>query len=165
MPKLWPNENPEQDDGPVVLFSEGFPTPNGRAKFVPAQWTAAPELPDDAYPLVLNTGRLLEHWHTGSMTRRSKALDALEPEARIYLHPDDASERGIAEGDPVRIASRRGSVSCKAHLSPRDQRGAVFLPFHFREAAANLLTLDELDPDGKIPGFKFCAVRVDRVVS
>jgi formate dehydrogenase major subunit len=161
--KLWPNADPEHDEGPAVLFSEGFPTANGRAKFVPAEWTAAPELPDDEYPLVLNTGRLLEHWHTGSMTRRSKVLDALAPEARIYLHPEDARERGIDEGDEVRVASRRGEIRCKASLSARDQAGAVFLPFHFREAAANLLTIDELDPDGKIPGFKFCAVEVSRV--
>ncbi|MEE2662486.1 MAG: formate dehydrogenase subunit alpha [Myxococcota bacterium] len=161
--KLWPNPDPEHDDGPVVLFSEGFPTANGRAKFVPAEWTAAPELPDADYPLVLNTGRLLEHWHTGSMTRRARALDAIEPAAQLYLHPDDARERGISEGDEVRIASRRGSVCCTAQLSTRDQQGAVFLPFHFREAAANLLTLDELDPDGKIPGFKFCAVEVERI--
>ncbi len=160
--KLWPNADPLHDDGPVVLFEDGFPTPNGKAKFVPAQWEAAPELPDDEYPLVLNTGRLLEHWHTGSMTRRARALDAIEPEARVFLHPDDAQERGISEGDEVRIASRRGVVTCKAQLSTRDQRGAVFLPVHFREAAANLLTLDELDPDGKIPEFKFCAVEVER---
>ena len=160
--KLWPNEDPEHDDGPVVLFGDGFPTANGRARFVPAEWTAARELPDDAYPLVLNTGRLLEHWHTGSMTRRSKALDAIEPEALVHLHPDDAAERGIAEGDEVSIRSRRGQVTCKAHISSRDQLGAVFLPFHFREAAANLLTIDELDPDGKIPEFKFCAVEITR---
>jgi formate dehydrogenase major subunit len=160
--KLWPNPNPEHDDGPVVLFTDSFPTPSGRAKFVPAEWTAARELPDDEYPLVLNTGRLLEHWHTGSMTRRTRALDAIEPEARVYLHPDDARERGIEDGDEVRIASRRGAVTCKALLSARDQRGAVFLPFHFREAAANLLTLDDLDPDGKIPEFKFCAVEIER---
>jgi formate dehydrogenase major subunit len=161
--KLWPNTDPEHDDGPVVLFSEGFPTANGRARFVPVKWTAAPELPDETYPLILNTGRLLEHWHTGSMTRRARSLDAIEPEARVYLHPDDAHERGVADGDEVRIASRRGSVTCRALLSPRDQPGAVFLPFHFREAAANLLTLDELDPDGKIPSFKFCAVEIERV--
>jgi len=161
--KLWPNPDPEHDDGPVVLFGEGFPTASGRGKFVPAEWTAAPELPDEAYPLVLNTGRLLEHWHTGSMTRRARALDAIEPTARVYLHPDDARERGISDGDEVRIVSRRGNICCTAELSTRDQQGAVFLPFHFREAAANLLTLDDLDPDGKIPEFKFCAVEVARV--
>jgi formate dehydrogenase major subunit len=160
--KLWPNPDPEHEDGPVVLFSGGFPTPTGRARFVPADWTAARELPDEAYPLVLNTGRLLEHWHTGSMTRRSRALDALEPGACVYLHPDDAAELGVAEGDEVRVESRRGRVTCRARLTDREIRGAIFMPFHFREASANLLTLDELDPDGKIPEFKFCAVRVER---
>jgi len=161
--KLWPNPDPETTDGPVVLFGEGFPTANGRAKFVPAEWTASPELPDAEYPFVLNTGRLLEHWHTGSMTRRSKALDQIEPEAFASLHPEDAGELGICEGDFIEVASRRGSIRLTARLSTRDSRGAIFIPFHFREAAANLLTLDELDPDGKIPGFKFCAVRVGLV--
>jgi formate dehydrogenase major subunit len=160
--KLWPNSNPEEDDGPVVLFEDGFPTPSGRAKFVPAEWTAARELPDDAYPLVLNTGRLLEHWHTGSMTRRTRALDAIEPEAFVMMHPEDAAERGIQEGANVEVESRRGRVHCRVRLTERECEGAVFMPFHFREAAANLLTLDELDPDGKIPEFKFCAVEVRR---
>jgi formate dehydrogenase major subunit len=143
-----------------VLFEERFPTPTGRARFVPAEWTAAPELPDAEYPLVLNTGRLLEHWHTGSMTRRSRALDAIEPEACVYLHPEDAAQRGIRDGDRVAVTSRRGSVTLRARLTTRECLGAVFVPFHFREAAANLLTLDDLDPDGKIPEFKFCAVQV-----
>jgi formate dehydrogenase major subunit len=159
--KLWPNPDPEHDDGPVVLFGEGFPTPSRRAKFVPAEWTAARELPDDEYPLVLNTGRLLEHWHTGSMTRRTRALDAIEPEAFVGLHPDDARALGIAEGDRVRVLSRRGSVTLRARVTLRECAGSVFVPFHFREAAANLLTIDELDPDGKIPEYKFCAVRVE----
>jgi formate dehydrogenase major subunit len=158
--KLYPNPDPEHDDGPTVLFEEGFPTASGRATFVPAEWTAAPELPDEAYPLVLNTGRLLEHWHTGSMTRRSRALDALEPEAVVFLHADDAADRGVSDGSFVQVESRRGRITCKARISTREIRGAVFLPFHFREASANLLTMDELDPDGKIPGFKFCAVEV-----
>jgi formate dehydrogenase major subunit len=161
--KLWPNPDPLHDDGPVVLFEEGFPTPNGRAKFVPVEWEAARELPDARYPLVLNTGRLLEHWHTGSMTRRSKALDAIEPEAFVMLHPQDAAERGIEEGSFVAVESRRGRVTCRARVDTSECRGAVFMPFHFREAAANLLTIDELDPDGKIPEFKFCAVEVARV--
>ncbi len=159
--KLWPNPDPEHSDGPVVLFGEGFPTANGRAKFVPAEWTAAKELPDADYPFVLNTGRLLEHWHTGTMTRRAKALDAIEPEAHIAMHPEDARALGIADDAWVRVSSRRGSVRVKVHLTARECRGALFLPFHFREAAANLLTIDELDPMGKIPEFKFCAVKIE----
>jgi len=158
--KLWPNADPLHEEGPGVLFEESFPTENGRAKLVPAEWTAAPELPDDEYPWVLNTGRLLEHWHTGAMTRRASALDAISPEAFVSLHPDDGAELGIESGDRVEIRSRRGVVRLRAELTTRESRGAVFIPFHFREAAANLLTLDELDPDGKIPEFKFCAVSV-----
>jgi formate dehydrogenase major subunit len=161
--KLWPNPDPEHQDGPVVLFGDGFPTANGKAKFVPAEWEAADELPDDDYPLVLNTGRVLEHWHTGSMTRRAKNLDLLEPEAFVAMHPDDAREMGISDGDRVRVTSPRGNISLRARLTDREHRGAVFIPFHFREASANLLTTDALDPDGKIPEFKFCAVRVERL--
>ena len=159
--KLWPNPDPAESDGPVVLFGDGFPTASGRAKFVPAAWTAAKELPDAEYPLVLNTGRLLEHWHTGSMTRRARVLDEIEPEAFASMHPEDAEGLGIGEGARVVVSSRRGSIELVARLSTRNGRGAIFIPFHFREASANLLTLDALDPDGKIPGFKFCAVRVE----
>jgi formate dehydrogenase major subunit len=161
--KLWPNPDPEHDDGPVVLFGDGFPTPSGKAKFVPAESSAAEELPSDEFPLVLSTGRLLEHWHTGSMTRRAKVLDAIEPEAFIGIHPEDASELGVDDGDRVRVTSPRGSIALRVRVGDREHRGAVFIPFHFREASANLLTTDTLDPDGKIPGFKFCAVRVERL--
>ena len=160
--KLWPNPDPANEEGPIVLFDDRFPTQDGRARFVPAEWEAAPELPDDEYPYVLNTGRLLEHWHTGAMTRRASALDAIAPEAFVSIHPDDANELGIVEGDRVEIASRRGQIRLAARITTRESRGSVFVPFHFREAAANLLTLDELDPDGKIPEFKFCAVRIER---
>ena len=162
--KLWPNPDPEHQDGPVILFEDGFPTPTGRAKFVPAEWSGARELPDDQYPFVLNTGRVLEHWHTGSMTRRAAALDALEPEAFVGIHPDDAQEIGVADGDRVRVTSTRGSIALRARVSDREHRGAIFIPFHFREASANLLTIDEVDPEGKIPEFKFCAVRVEPLV-
>ncbi|MCH2185628.1 molybdopterin-dependent oxidoreductase, partial [Myxococcota bacterium] len=158
--KLWPNPDPENEDGPAVLFGDGFPTSTGRAKFVPAEWTASPELPDDDYPLILTTGRLLEHWHTGSMTRRSRALNELEPHAFVGVHPQDAEELGIEEGQFVQVASRRGDVTLRVRINSIESPGAVFIPFHFREAAANLLTLDALDPDGKIPEFKFCAVKV-----
>ena len=161
--KLWPNDDPEHDDGPIVLFGDGFPTASGRAKFVPADWTAAKELPDDEYPFVLNTGRLLEHWHTGSMTRRAYALDAISPEAYMSMHREDAARLGIEEGQRVRVSSRRGSITIRARFTGREQPGGIFIPFHFREASANLLTFDELDPQGKIPGFKFCAVKVEKL--
>ena len=114
--KLWPNPDPAREDGPVILFDDSFPTESGRGRFVPADWTAAPELPDESYPLVLNTGRLIEHWHTGSMTRRSRALDAISPEARVIMHPEDAEGLQIGEDDWVKVESRRGVVRVRASL-------------------------------------------------
>jgi formate dehydrogenase major subunit len=159
--KLYPNPDPEHSDGTVVLFDESFGTDDGKAHLVPAEWLPAKELPDEEFPFILNTGRLLEHWHTGSMTRRSYALDAIQPEAHVFLNPDDAAALGIAEGDFARITSRRGSIELRAKLSHRDTPGTCFIPFHFREAAANVLTIDEIDPFGKIPEYKFCAVKVE----
>jgi formate dehydrogenase major subunit len=163
MGKLYPNPDPENSDGTVVLFDERFGTDDGKAHLVPAEWLPAKELPSEEYPFVLNTGRLLEHWHTGSMTRRSFALDAIQPEPHVYMNPDDAKDMNVTDGDFVRISSRRGTIELKARLSHRDTPGTCFVPFHFREAAANLLTIDEIDPMGKIPEFKFCAVKIERV--
>jgi formate dehydrogenase major subunit len=160
--KLYPNHDPEHSDGVVVLFDERFGTDDGKAHLVAAEWLPAKELPDDEFPFVLNTGRLLEHWHTGVMTRRSYALDAIQPEPHVFLNPDDARAMGVADGDFVRLTSRRGTIEVRARLSHRDSPGTCFMPFHFREAAANVLTIDELDPMGKIPEFKFCAVRVEK---
>jgi formate dehydrogenase major subunit len=159
--KLYPNAEPEHSDGTVVLFDERFNTDDGLAHLVPAQWLPAKELPDTDYPLVLNTGRLLEHWHTGSMTRRSYALDAIAPQAEVYMHPKDAADRGLAHGEMVRVRSRRGEIELRLKVSHREAPGNCFIPFHFREAAANVLTIDEIDPYGKIPEFKFCAVQVE----
>jgi formate dehydrogenase major subunit len=159
--KLYPNPDPEHEDGTVVLFGESFATDDGKAHLVPAEWMPAKELPDEEFPFVLNTGRLLEHWHTGSMTRRSFALDAIQPQAMVFIADEDAARLGVAEGDYVRVTSRRGSIELAAKLSHRETPGSCFIPFHFREAAANLLTIDEIDPFGKIPEFKFCAVRVE----
>ena len=155
--RWYPCPSPDSE-GERVLFAERFPI--GRGRFVPAQLGQAPDLPDADYPLVLNTGRQLEHWHTGVMTRRSRALDAIAPEARVEVHPDDAARLGIAEGSWTRLASRRGEVSVQAHITRDVAPGTLFLPMHFREAAANLLTTPELDPYGKIPEFKICAVRL-----
>ncbi len=159
--KLYPNPDPEHSDGTVVMFGERFNTDDGLAHLVPAEWLPARELPDDEYPFVLNTGRLLEHWHTGSMTRRSFALDAIQPRAQVYLHADDAADCGLADGEHARVSSRRGTIVLEVKVSPAEARGNCFIPFHFREAAANLLTIDEIDPIGKIPEFKFCAVRIE----
>ena len=163
--KLYPNPDPEHSDGTVVLFDERFGTDDGKAHLVGAEWLPAKELPTDEYPFILNTGRLLEHWHTGSMTRRSYALDAIQPEAHVYMNPDDAKAMGVTDGDFVRLSTRRGTIETRARLSHRDTPGTCFMPFHFREAAANLLTIDEIDPTGKIPEFKFCAVKIEKVGS
>jgi formate dehydrogenase major subunit len=159
--KLYPNPDPEHSDGTVVMFGEKFNTDDGLAHLVPAEWLPARELPSEEYPFVLNTGRLLEHWHTGSMTRRSYALDAIQPGPEVYLHPADAARLGLAHGEMARVSSRRGTIELQVRISHAEAPGNCFIPFHFREAAANLLTIDEIDPFGKIPEFKFCAVRIE----
>jgi formate dehydrogenase major subunit len=159
--KLYPNPDPARSDGTVVMFTEKFNTGDGLAHLVPAEWLPARELPDEEYPFVLNTGRMLEHWHTGSMTRRSYALDAIAPKALVFIHPDDAAGLGLEDGDLARVSSRRGVIELETKVSHREARGNCFIPFHFREAAANLLTIDAIDPFGKIPEFKFCAVRIE----
>jgi formate dehydrogenase major subunit len=149
--------------GMDIVFGEGFPTPDGRSKLVPASIIPPDEQPDDEYPMVLTTGRQLEHWHTGAITRRATLLDTLEPEAVASLSPFDLRKLGIAAGDPVRVATRRGVIELKARADGAVPAGVVFIPFCFAEAAANTLTNPALDPFGKIPEFKYCAARVDRV--
>jgi formate dehydrogenase major subunit len=150
----------EGDAGDSVVFTESFPTPTGKARFVPADIIPADERPDTEYPMVLITGRQLEHWHTGSMTRRSGVLDAIEPDPVASLHPLDLSTLGAKPGDLITIASRRGKVSLYARADESSPRGSVFVAFCFYEAAINKLTNSALDPFAKIPEFKYCAVRV-----
>ena len=152
----------EGDPGDPVVFIENFPTPSGRAKFVPADLISAAESPDENYPMVLITGRQLEHWHTGSMTRRASALDYLEPEPVASVHPLDLEALGIAAGTTLTIESRRGKISLYARADDGVPRGVVFVPFCYYEAAANMLTNPVLDPVGKIPEFKYCAVKVSK---
>ncbi|NUQ77945.1 MAG: formate dehydrogenase subunit alpha [Polyangiaceae bacterium] len=159
--RLWPAPDRSATDGVQILFGEGFPTETGRGKLVPCEFTPAKELPDEAYPFVLNTGRLLEHWHTGTMTRRSYALDAIQPAPFVEVHPDDLARLGLSDGSTVSVSSRRGRIELPAKLSRSVAPGSVFIPFHFREAAANVLTTDAIDPFGKIPEFKFCAVNIE----
>ncbi len=149
--------------GNEIIFANGFPTKSGRAKIVPTELTPPDEVPDAEFPLVLTTGRLLEHWHTGSMTRRSETLDNLEPEAIAGLHPRELERLGLTPGDMIRVVTRRGTVTLKARADRDVAMGMVFLPFAFAEAAANFLTNPQLDPFGKIPEFKFCAARVEKV--
>jgi len=150
----------EGDPGERVVFTHDFPTATGKARFVPAKVIPAAERPDATYPFVLITGRQLEHWHTGSMTRRAAVLDAIEPGPVASMHSRDLEALGVAPGGVITVASRRGSISLYARADDGTPRGAVFIPFCFYEAAANLLTNPALDPFGKIPEFKYCAVRV-----
>ena len=150
----------EADPGQPVIFTERFPTAGGRGRFVPAQFRPAAELPDAEYPFVLITGRVLEHWHTGAMTRRSEVLHALEPAAHIDAHPDDLAVLGCQPGEFITLETRRGKVAARARADAGLARGTLFMPFCYAEAAANLLTNPVLDPFGKIPEFKYCAARL-----
>ncbi|MBI3066639.1 MAG: formate dehydrogenase subunit alpha, partial [Deltaproteobacteria bacterium] len=150
---VWDDHHP----GTPHLFSETFP--RGKGKFHPLEYLPAVEMPDEAYPFILTTGRLLEHWHGGTLTRHSK-LDDLYPEARVEINPADAARLKIEDGQAVRVSSRRGTIVLRAWVTERTTAGVVFVPMHFAEAAANLLTIDALDPLAKIPEYKACAVRI-----
>jgi formate dehydrogenase major subunit len=150
----------DDDPGQPIVFHDRFATDDGRLHLVPTQLVPADERPDADYPFVLITGRQLEHWHTGSMTRRAEVLDALEPAPTASLHGQDLAKLGLAPGDWLQVASRRGTVRLQARRDDGTPLGAVFIPFAFAEAAANLLTNPVLDPFGKIPEFKYCAVNV-----
>jgi formate dehydrogenase major subunit len=156
----YPCDAPDKP-GNEIVFGNGFPTPSGRAKLVPAAIIPPAEMPDEQYPMVLTTGRQLEHWHTGAMTRRASVLDEIEPEAVASLAPVELRRLGIAAGDPVRVTTRRGMIELKARADSNVAPGMVFIPFCYAEAAANVLTNPQLDPIGKIPEFKFCAAKVE----
>ena len=153
----------DKDPGQAIVFGEGFPRPDGRAKFTPASIIAPDETPDAEYPMILTTGRQLEHWHTGSMTRRSKVLDAVEPEANCSLHPKTLRKLGVMPGEFVKLTTRRGNIALMARSDRAVSEDMVFVPFAYVEAAANILTNSAIDPYGKIPEFKFSAVRVEAV--
>ncbi|HEX4892792.1 MAG TPA: formate dehydrogenase subunit alpha [Hyphomicrobiaceae bacterium] len=156
----YPCDAPDKP-GNEIIFAQSFPTASGRAKIVPTELRPPDELPDAEYPMVLTTGRMLEHWHTGSMTRRAGVLDSLEPEAIAGLNPRDMERMGIRPGMRVRVTTRRGTVALKARADRDVAEGMVFIPFAFAEAPANMLTNPQLDPMGKIPEFKFSAARVE----
>ena len=151
--------------GTAFLFESEIPTPDGKALLVPVEYLPPNELPDSEYPFVLNTGRQMYHWHTGTMTRRSAGLDAREPTPVVDMHAADALALGVGEGDTVRVTSRRGSMLIGVRVSDRQAKGQIFIPMHFREAAANLLTNPKLDPYAKIASFKVSAVRIEAAPS
>ena len=150
---MWDDNHP----GTPYLFAESFP--RGRGKFHDVEYVPSVEMPDEEYPFILTTGRLLEHWHGGTLTRHSK-LDDLYPSARIEINPADAARLKIENDQAVRVSSRRGTVVLRVWVTERTTVGVVFIPMHFHEAAANLLTIDALDPLAKIPEYKACAVRI-----
>ncbi len=158
----YPVDGPDKP-GNEIIFTTGYPTESGRGKIVPARVTSPDEIPDAEYPMVLSTGRVLEHWHTGSMTRRSEVLDNIEPEAVAFMSPKDMRRLNVWPGDFIRLETRRGVVQVKVRSDRDVPENMVFMPFCYAEAAANLLTNPALDPFGKIPEFKFCAVRAEKV--
>jgi formate dehydrogenase major subunit len=158
----YPCDAPDKP-GNDIVFGEGFPTKSGRAKFVPAAIINPAEEPDETYPMVLTTGRQLEHWHTGAMTRRASVLDALEPDAHVSIAPADLRKFAIAPGAMVRVSTRRGTIELAARADSAVPPGVIFIPFCYAEAAANILTNPQLDPVGKIPEFKYCAARIEKV--
>ena len=157
----YPSLSPT-DPGQPIVFADGFPRADKRAKFTPANVIAPDEAPDAEYPMILTTGRQLEHWHTGSMTRRSKVLDAMEPEANCSLHPSTLRKLGVEPGGLLQLTTRRGSIVIMARMDRAVAPDMVFLPFAYVEAAANILTNPAVDPFGKIPEFKFSAVKVEK---
>ena len=160
----YPCAGPDEP-GKGVIFGDGFPTASGRGKFVPTQILPPDEQPDEDFPLVLTTGRLLEHWHTGAMTRRASVLDAIEPEPHVSVSPDDLLAWGIEPGDLVKVGTRRGEIVLKARADGNMPKGVVFIPFCFTEAPANFLTNPALDPFGKIPELKFSAAKLQKVAA
>jgi formate dehydrogenase major subunit len=157
----YPTDAPDQP-GHDVVFDKGFPRPGGFGKLVAAKLKPPDEQPDEEFPFILTTGRQLEHWHTGAMTRRASALDALEPGPVASVSRGTLAKLGMTPGEMIRVSTRRGTVELAARLDDAVPDGVVFIPFAFVEAAANLLTNPALDPFGKIPEFKFCAARVER---
>jgi len=153
----------ENDPGQAIVFGDGFPRAEGRARFTPAAVIPPDEAPDADYPMIMTTGRQLEHWHTGAMTRRSRVLDAVEPEANCSLHPRTLKLMGVEPGEMVRLSTRRGSIEIMARADRAIAEDMVFVPFAYVEAAANILTNPAIDPYGKIPEFKFSAVKVEKI--
>jgi formate dehydrogenase major subunit len=158
----WPCPTKEHPGTPI-LHTEKFATPDGLGIFTPLEWKPPAEVPDDEYPYILTTGRCIWHWHTGSMTRRSEHLDEEVPTGWIEINPEDAKDLGISNGEFVKAMTRRGEVEVTAKVTPDIKKGEMFMPFHFAECAANILTNNALDPIAKIPEYKACAVKVEKI--
>jgi formate dehydrogenase major subunit len=148
--------------GNEVIFGDGFPTENKKGRFVPAKIISPDETPDSKFPLILTTGRLLEHWHTGSMTARSKVLSTIEPQPYVNMSGNEMKKNNFSQDEMVELSTRRGKVSVKVRFDKMIPDGMVFMPFCFENAPANLLTNQALDPDGKIPELKYCAAKIEK---
>jgi predicted molibdopterin-dependent oxidoreductase YjgC len=156
----WPVRDASHPGTPILHVGSFS---RGRGRFVPAEHMPPAELPDDEYPLMLTTGRVIYHWHGAEMTRRARGLNAVYPEALIEINPRDALRAGIADGEMIRLSSRRGEIEAKAQVTERVGAGLVFATFHFPDSAVNFLTNPALDPQAKIPEFKVCAVKLEKL--
>ena len=154
----WPCPSLDHPGTPY-LFKDGFP--RGKGKFTAVNFRPSEELPDDAYPLILTTGRHLFQYHTGTMTRKTPAIEAIASQPYVEINPEDAQKLNIKDGQRVVVSSRRGSIELTARVMERPLKGVVFIPFHYKEAAANVLTNTAVDPICKIPEFKVCAVKIE----
>ena len=159
---FWPCPVPGHP-GTAILYAERFSHPDGKGVFCPVEWKAPSELPDSDYPFRLTTGRVIWHWHTGTMTRRSESLEREEPTGWIEMHPEDAKALGVKNNEMVKAISRRGEITIKARITDTIKKGVMFIPFHFVECAANMLTINALDPIAKIPESKACAIKVEKI--
>ena len=155
----YPCNSPDSK-GEEIVFGDSFPTPDGRGKFISANVTSPDEMPNQSFPMILTTGRQLEHWHTGAMTRKASNLNAIEPEASASLSPKDILKNNITPGDMIKVSTRRGEIKIKVQEDRAIPEGVIFIPFCYNEAAANLLTNPALDPFAKIPEFKYCAAKI-----
>jgi predicted molibdopterin-dependent oxidoreductase YjgC len=156
----WPCKT-KKEDGTKILHVEKFS--RGLGKFQPRDYKEPAELPDSKYPLILTTGRQLFHWHTGTMTRRSLTLIEQVNQAKVEINTSDANFYGISEGDVVRVSTKRGSITLSALVTKRIKPGTLFIPFHYKEAPANRLTNRALDPIAKIPEYKVCSAKLEKV--
>ncbi len=152
--------NSPNSKGEEIVFGDNFPTNDGKAKFVFSRIIPPDEIPDDKFPMILTTGRQLEHWHTGAMSRKASNLNAIEPEASASLSPNDIARKNIQPGEMIKVSTKRGSINIRVREDRSIPEGVIFIPFCYNEAAANLLTNSALDPFGKIPEYKYCAAKI-----
>ena len=146
-----------------IVVGDKVPNESWRGKFVPASVTSPDEIPDDEFEMILTTGRQLEHWHTGAMTRKASNLDAIEPEATVSISPNEILKKNMKPGDKIKVSTRRGTINIRVREDRAIPEGVIFIPFCYNEAAANLLTNPALDPYGKIPEFKYCAAKIEKI--